>query len=182
MCIRYSMHPLYRTQLMTGVTFLVVFFCSAASAQVQLERSVVASGGNSASGTGINISYSIGEPAVSTLSGGNSVLTQGYQQPDLLNVGMPESGSATYYMNLYPNPVKDHLYLEFSGNHPPGFQFEMIDISGKIVLKKKISVEESQTNKRITIEVGFLAPGSYLIRILGSEKKLSEYYKLIKTL
>ena len=50
-------------------------------AQVQLTRDVMASAGQTASGTNIQMSYTIGEPFTATIQN-NSIHTLGFQQPD----------------------------------------------------------------------------------------------------
>lgn len=52
-----------------------------ATAQLQLSRQVIGSTGNYSTAGGISISSTVGEPAVTTLTGGSSILTQGFQQP-----------------------------------------------------------------------------------------------------
>ncbi len=47
----------------------------------QITRSVVASSGNYSTNSGVNISSTIGEAMVTTLSSGSFTLTQGFQQP-----------------------------------------------------------------------------------------------------
>lgn len=63
--------------------FLFVVVTSSANiiAQTQLERSVISSGGNESSSSSIQISSTVGEPAVQTASTGNFIYTQGFQQP-----------------------------------------------------------------------------------------------------
>lgn len=50
-------------------------------AQNQIERELKSSGGGSVEGNSMRLSYSIGEPVVSTEEGNNFIITQGFEQP-----------------------------------------------------------------------------------------------------
>ena len=58
----------------------VILFCTLLHAQ-SIERSVVGSAGTSNDTAGYSISYTVGEPVVSTLISPSNYLTQGFQQP-----------------------------------------------------------------------------------------------------
>jgi hypothetical protein len=62
---------------------------------------------------------------------------------------------------IYPNPVDNTLY--FSCSVRADSQFEIVDVSGKIVLKNPIR----ETEKDPYIAVGELEPGFYYLRILN---------------
>jgi len=51
-----------------------------------ISRKVIASAGGYYSGTDLNINYTIGETLINTLSVPNTIITQGFQQPDNLTV------------------------------------------------------------------------------------------------
>ncbi|MFU8844738.1 MAG: hypothetical protein ACNA7V_13125, partial [Bacteroidales bacterium] len=48
-----------------------------------IERSVLASTGGYFEGSGVSVSWTLGEAVTATFNNGNTVLTQGFQQPDL---------------------------------------------------------------------------------------------------
>jgi len=61
---------------------LFTFACIYASAQT-IGRDVLSSNGNSGSGGGFQMSYTVGEPVIFTQIQSGNVLTQGFQQPDI---------------------------------------------------------------------------------------------------
>ncbi|MDE1192067.1 MAG: polysaccharide lyase family 8 super-sandwich domain-containing protein [Arachidicoccus sp.] len=65
---------------------------------------------------------------------------------------------------LFPNPVHSDLTIQHETNC---FEVEIMTIAGKIIMKKNISEEESQTN----LNVSSLPLGSYIIIVSGREKK-----------
>jgi hypothetical protein len=68
-----------KTQIFfVSILFLAgALFCSAQS----IEREVVASSGDYFEGAGISLSWTLGEIATETYTSGNTILTQGFQQP-----------------------------------------------------------------------------------------------------
>ena len=68
---------------MKKITFLIISLVLAfLSYSQQISRSVVSNGGNFSFSGGFMISSTIGEIAVSTLTSGSNILTQGFQQPE----------------------------------------------------------------------------------------------------
>lgn len=74
--------------------------------QVQLQPSVFSSSGNSATIGNINVSYTIGECIVTTVSNNTSILTQGFHQP-LFNrdssITTGDDSLITIYTGFTPN-------------------------------------------------------------------------------
>jgi hypothetical protein len=67
------------------IFFLLTANLIAVQIQAQsIERSVVANVGGYYEGAGVSVSWTLGEAVTATFSNGNTVLTQGFQQPDLM--------------------------------------------------------------------------------------------------
>ena len=65
--------------------FLATIFLSVCSyAQIALKPSVIASCGSYAETETMSISWTLGELATNTLTGGAMILTQGFQQPFII--------------------------------------------------------------------------------------------------
>jgi hypothetical protein len=58
------------------------------------------------------------------------------------------------YCQVYPNPVKDLLYIEYAGL--TGGQFELTDMAGRILASQPLSN---------TFDAGSLKPGAYLLHV-----------------
>ena len=59
----------------------VLFFTVCSFSQIALEPSVIASGGTYSETETMSISWTLGELATTTLTEGDMILTQGFQQP-----------------------------------------------------------------------------------------------------
>lgn len=85
-----------------------------AAAQSLTPTVIASTGGYSTSANG-SLSYTVGEMTmVQTFSAGNTILTQGFQQPNdftvgLLDVTKDEFGSFV----VYPNPAVDNMFYGF---------------------------------------------------------------------
>lgn len=68
-------------------------------------------------------------------------------------------------MNLYPNPAADKIILSLYNLQQDIYTLELIDITGKILISKQITITEK--NKKIPLNVSDLSEGLYLIKIEG---------------
>ncbi len=80
-------------------------------------------------------------------------------------------------VKIYPNPVKDVLNIQYSGNVLHEMQVEILDITGKsISVQNLYQVDSGQT---ISLNVSTLKKGIYLCKMI-SDKKLLGASKFIK--
>ncbi len=78
---------------LTFISILLLFICNTAFGQVTIGRQVIGSTGSFATGTSMTLSSTVGEAVIHTLSSGNILITQGFQQP---TVTSSASGIITY--------------------------------------------------------------------------------------
>lgn len=77
----------------------------------------------------------------------------------------------TTFATVYPNPAKDDVYLQTKGNSP--VVYEIIDASGRILLKGTSQKELTQINIRN------LSKGLYYLKVSNHDGR-EEVYKLLK--
>ena len=68
------------------LSITLFMFCAGWAGAQGIGPSVIASSGGSYSGQTFSMDYTVGETFISTLSGGNFILTQGFHQPEALVV------------------------------------------------------------------------------------------------
>jgi len=115
---------------------LLIIASLALPAQVTLAPSVIAAGGGYAESDNISISWTLGELAVSTLTGNSMMLTQGFQQPFDIGVGIDEN-ELSRDISAYPNPVGDELRIRFNIEKPGNFLIEIQDVTGRLVSQEQ---------------------------------------------
>ena len=152
--------------------FLTLISFVSLSAQ-SVEKSVISAIGSSYSGQNFSVSYNAGELSIGSQASedGSIQLGSGYY-PSLnlitLDVDIPE---LKFGFNLYPNPVRDALYIE----HPTLSEFivSIHDINGRLVYEQL-----SQVKKPISTSI--LSLGTYIVSVKTTDNQRINFYKIIK--
>ncbi len=97
--------------------FVVLFLFFSLNAQ-DLDQHVISSAGSfdEASDNSISLSWTLGELVITTVesSGGDLILTQGFQQSKLLIDGIELHPELDVEVTIYPNPARDIVNIKFS--------------------------------------------------------------------
>ncbi len=116
---------------MTMKKLLIIFLLGLpfmASGQ-KVDRQVVAASGDYFEAPSTNIAWTLGELAVEHFTTGNLLLTQGFQQGNMVVTsirGIPSEFS----LNAYPNPVVDILIVE---TEKLDLKYRLVDIHGQVL-------------------------------------------------
>lgn len=159
----------------TLIIFLSVFLVHAQN----LTPTVIASAGDFLDNGTVSLSFTVGELAVTTLVAGETILTQGFQQPFELDVSNAVVDKpVNWSVKTYPNPVEDNLHIRFTLKNPGDFTVVIMDITGKKVFIKKYDRILSGEVKEI--DMTKYAPGIYLISVTSKDQKIRKLYKIRK--
>ena len=161
----------------TLLRFFIITVMGTGAVQAQnLSPTVVASAGGYASGGNYTISWTLGEVAISTLTGGDFILTQGFQQPWELDIGNAvEDISFGWSVIPYPNPVDGQLRLRFNTERTMDYNIEITDLTGK-----KLSVETLKQvvpGQEIEVDFSGFAQGLYLMTVSSDDR---EYIRTVR--
>ncbi|MBK9271039.1 MAG: T9SS type A sorting domain-containing protein [Saprospiraceae bacterium] len=136
----------------------------------KLAPQVVANAGAVQKAGNFSIEWTLGEMATESFSSGNSKLTQGFHQGNLLisSVGDLELEG----IKVYPNPVSEQLVVE--NNSGKEVRFELIDMNGRLISTKQMAhgIHQAETSNMI--------PGTYLIQITSGKQKSVHQIQKIK--
>ena len=88
--------------------------------------------------------------------------------------GLAKSAPSKVSVNVFPNPVKDKLNLEFAGNETGDLSLSMINALGQTVLNSKIEIH----NFNSILDLSCLQSGVYYLKI--ENDKTNRVLKLIK--
>ncbi len=147
------------------VLLFSLFFCLAGNAQ----QSINTSGGNG-SGAGGSFSYTIGQIDNVSAKGTGGSIDQGVQQAFEIEVlGTDTFANINLEMKAYPNPTTANLNLKITNYSIENLNYQLFDISGRIISKNKITSEET------TISMENLSAGNYLLQIAENEKTLKTF-------
>jgi len=118
-------------------------------------QEVVASGGGTAVGEDVTISYTIGETVTETFTNDDYILSQGFQQGIVINkveiVNVP-----SIEVNVFPNPTANEVFIESSEykNNP----FKLVSINGSII-------NSGTLNEKTALDLSNIAKGSYILTV-----------------
>ncbi len=123
-----------------------------------IDRQVIASAGGEAFAGSKSFEFTLGEAVIETLDNGSVILTQGFQQPELVTIGIDEIAEASG-LQIFPNPTTAELNLHFNAPSGTTFQLQVINAAGQLVqtLPKTDDTIDSQVDCRS------FAPGTYFL-------------------
>ncbi len=136
------------------------------------QESVNSSGVN-ASGSGGNVSYSIGQLTFNEYSNGTGSVAQGVQHAyEIVTLSVMDSG-LDISVNVFPNPTVDQLTLSVTNQTQLALTYELRDLNGKLIAEGK--VEDNQTS----IDMQAFTPASYFMNVISNQQTIQSF-KIIK--
>ena len=140
---------------------------------VNAQQATTATGGD-ASGSGGTVAYSVGQIVYTTNTGANGSVAQGVQQAYEISIvtGL-EDTQISLNMQAYPNPTTDYLTLNVGNFELSTLNFQLYDISGKLIESRKII---SSTE---TIAMGNLSSATYFLKVSTNNNEVKSF-KIIK--
>ena len=145
--------------LILGIMMLGI--CSL-SAQTISRQVIGAAGSNNE-----NLSFTVGEMAIETAVSGSFILTQGFHQPEDGTVSIDQPLSFAVDYRLYPNPTRDHLTLELTGDETAMIEVGITDMRGRDIRSAE-SLQLLPGLTEMNLDVSSLATASYMV-VLRSE-------------
>jgi hypothetical protein len=164
------------------ILLLTMFTLVQTSFSQKISRQVISSSGGEARTSKTIISYTIGEPVVTTYETNTNTLTQGFQQG---NITVEKNIESTYvnpelnitdYKNvsLFPNPTKGLITLNMSGmDLLSDYSYNLFDMEGRLI---KTGITQSEQTQ---IDISSVSSGCYILVVNGSNKAIKEF-KVIK--
>jgi len=152
-------------------------FTNLVQGQFTMAPSVIGSGGGYAESENISLSWTLGELAVSTLSGGDLMLTQGFQQPTVLGVGII-ANEADWDILVYPNPVGNELRIRFNIQDPEDFLIEIQDVTGRLI--QQIQQKNVDPGDELVINTSTFAYGIYFLKVFTTDRQQVQVTSLRK--
>lgn len=161
-----------------SITIIVlILFSVSGYAQITLEPSVIASGGEYAETETMSLSWTLGELAITTLSGGDMILTQGFQQPIDFGTGIGAE-ELNWQITAYPNPVSDALFIRFDIDMTREFWIEVQDVTGRVIsLEQKKEVFPGDV---IQLNTSTFSYGVYFLKVFTPDKEQSQVLSISK--
>ncbi len=131
-------------------------------------------------GPTINITYSISsssDESIAYISSGDETITTSSNSVKAASALEETDNKLDSKFSIYPNPAKDHIYIDPQNMEPKKVEIDIVDANGrKIFYSNRLDNGDSSNNYILNIE--FLKPGIYIIRIIADGEQ--SYYRIIK--
>lgn len=137
--------------------------------QLNAQSHVVASGANIVGSNG-SLSYSAGQIDYITVRGQGGVLTEGVQQPFVIQLiaGIENDGIALDAV-VYPNPASSYVELKINTPVDRQLNYKLIDMNGRVLAHDRVN--ESITD----INMSELSSGIYYLVIMENKEIIKTY-------
>ena len=152
------------------INLIITLFCQLAIGQ-SISKQVIGSSGMTQANSSHKLSWTVGEPIVGLMTAGGNQLGNGFYTSLDITALSTEEFSMDVAIKIYPNPSSHLLYASQKEQHP--IEIKVIDLSGKLLLTKKISDGEA-------IDISLYTNGMYLIEALDKVTNKKNTYKIIK--
>ncbi len=153
--------------------FLILSGINAMSQQVSPE--VISSAGDHFSNQNVSLSWTLGEPVISTLSS-EYILTQGFHQDLYIITAIDEVALTDMQISIYPNPTPAEVNIEWAFSQSNAeVTIQLYDFNGRLLLEQ-ISKADSRSAK---INLHSFERAQYLLKII--HKKQIKTFKVIRT-
>lgn len=86
-----------------------------------------------------------------------------------VEIGVHEIGPLQLGLYAFPNPVTEHLFVQYELFEPDRISLSLIDPTGRIVLSLMNNIIRTKGTHLETLDINDLAPGHYTLFIQGSE-------------
>lgn len=151
------------------ILFLTTFGANAQS----ISNQVISSYGLSAENGTAQTDVTIGELVVSTMSDGNTTLTNGFHQTLLTITTVNETEVANQYQ-FYPNPVNETLNFSYNNTAYESINLQLFDVNGKLLWSKENITDNEQINFSNNLK------GTYLIAVTDNKNNEIKTIRIIK--
>ena len=162
-----------RDVTMKKTKLIIIFSLIFALTGIKAQQGFTAAGGG-ASGGGGTAAYSVGQIVYTSNTGAGGSVAQGVQQPYEISIVLGvEDLQISLNMKVYPNPTSDFLILNVGNFELSTLNFELYDISGKLLERKKI------TSITETISLVNLPSSTYFLKVTSNNEEIKTF-KVIK--
>ena len=161
--------------------YLWAFFvltCLSVQAQT-LSPSVISAGGGYATSASASLSYTVAEMTmVETFTQASSMLSQGFQQPELLTVSINEEQISQGEILLYPNPTNGQVSLSYQSGESAQNSVKIYNLLGAIVLSETYSASSGLNT--LNFDLSQYNQGIYILELSTEQqgRKITSVHKI----
>jgi hypothetical protein len=122
----------------------------------------------------MSLNWTIGEIAIETYFNENIMLTQGFNQANIIITSNTEDFLTDISISFYPNPVKDIFTIKAETDYITQLTAEVYDLAGTKLISENINPGNTQINTES------LTTSEYILKIYDNQNVIKSF-KFIKT-
>jgi hypothetical protein len=147
-----------------------------------LGRFAITTAGNISENGGYYLNHTVGEAFTGTEFANFHFLTQGYQQPSLINQNDPPSYRESLdAIDVYPNPVSsqvdDLLTVSFRVKELTHYFINVYDVRGSRIMNYSL---ENMSSQDVQLDFSSFGQGIYFVHVYSSNRKMDRHFKIEK--
>ncbi len=137
---------------------------------------VIASAGGNFVSANTQLTWTLGEVVISTLTNGNIILTQGFQQNTYIINSIGEIADNSFNFSVYPNPTSSLIRINWQNTEEDLYIINITNNNGICVLKKTVNFLENQTE----LDLNSLPNSIYILTVNKASGKNMKTFKIVK--
>jgi len=161
--------------MMKSRLFLTVILFSGLSCVHLHAQQVVGATGGTIVGTSYTLSYTVGEVATQTYSGGGFILNQGFQQPTYTITAI-EDNLSSVVLAVFPNPTTGGISLEVKESQGMLLSYILYDFNGRELLRGD---GKSGPYVKFDLDLSSFSQGVYMLKVI-CENQIIKVIKVVK--
>ena len=118
---------------MNKLLFLLLVFWTTTLFAQSSSPEIISSSGGTGQGTSIQIDWTLGELAITTIQNSAHQITQGFHQPNYIITSVEELPQEIGKITIYPNPTSDWLEFNLDFTQNEKVQIQLINMQGKVI-------------------------------------------------
>jgi len=162
---------------MKNTSFLLLFVTWICNVNAQSSSpNIVATAGETFRGSSIQINWTLGELAITTIQNSSHYLTQGFHQSNYMVTSVKKFPQELGEIKVFPNPTTDKISMKLHFDHIRDVKIQLIDLNGSIIWLKNKNGSKVEEEKDLTN----LPNGSYFLNFYISGNQYTSTFKIQK--
>ncbi|MEN8118486.1 MAG: T9SS type A sorting domain-containing protein [Bacteroidota bacterium] len=136
-------------------------------------QEVISTAGKTQTASGYEISWTIGEPVIETVTDGTNTLTQGFHQSKLTVTAINEFPVSEIGLKVYPNPTENFVHIQFS-ELIEDVHYALYNNAGSLIENNTIRSTKTKLNLKQYVS------GQYILKLTRDTNQPLQTFKIIK--
>ena len=124
----------------------------------------------------VQLDWTLGESAITTIQNSSLQLTQGFHQPSFTITNLNELPKEIGEIKVFPNPTSDRIEMEFFFEENRKIKIQLINANSKLIWSTEINGSRIEQVK----DIANLPNGNYFLNCLIDENQYSKTFKIQK--